>query len=103
MVFLYANTSAFGSNSDGAFDVIATLYCRENDKHQTPSNVISQDIAFPTTYFPSGLRRFMWTRVIMNLIVQPHIDVVRLTSGTWQDQRIGRGKRDVLKVARETF
>jgi hypothetical protein len=64
-------TSASGSNSDGAFDVIATLYCRKNDKHRTPSNVVSQDVAFPTTECSSILRRSMMPRVIMNSIVQP--------------------------------
>jgi hypothetical protein len=45
----------------------------------------------------------MTPRVIMNWIVQPHIDIVRLTSRLWQYRRSGRGKRDVLDVARETF
>jgi ribonuclease HI len=45
---VYSIHHTFGSNSDGAFDAIATLYCRENDKQQTPSNVISHDVAFPT-------------------------------------------------------
>jgi hypothetical protein len=42
-------TSKFGSNFDGAFDAIATLYCRENDKHRTPSNIVSHDVTFLTT------------------------------------------------------
>jgi hypothetical protein len=42
-------TTAFGSNSDGAFDAIATFYCRKTDKPRTPSNVVSQDVVFPTT------------------------------------------------------
>jgi hypothetical protein len=44
-----SNTTAFGSNSDGAFDAIATFYCRTTDKPQTPSNVVSHDVVFPTT------------------------------------------------------
>jgi hypothetical protein len=67
----------------------------------------------------------MTPRVIINWIVQPHIDVVRPTSRSWQYRRLdvardvsdvargtfqtwqeGRfkgGKRDVSKVARETL
>jgi hypothetical protein len=39
--YLDPHTSAFGSNSDGTFVVIATFYCQKNDKHRTPSNVVS--------------------------------------------------------------
>jgi hypothetical protein len=42
----------------------------------------------------------MTPRVIINWIVQPHIDVVRPTFQTWQDRRFKRGKRDVANVAR---
>jgi hypothetical protein len=38
-------TSTFGSNLM-AFDAIATLYFRENDKQWTPSNVVSHDVTF---------------------------------------------------------
>jgi hypothetical protein len=43
------STKTFGSNSDDAFDAIATFYCRKTDKPRTPSNVVSQDAIFPTT------------------------------------------------------
>jgi hypothetical protein len=96
-------TSAFGSNFDGAFDAIATFYCRKTDKPQTPSNFVSQDVVFPTTEFSSVLQRYMMPRVIINWIFQPHIDVVRPTSRdvsnmaiptfqTCQDRRFKRGK-----------
>jgi hypothetical protein len=45
----------------------------------------------------------MMPRVIINWIVQPHIDVVRPTSRSWQYRCSRRGKRDVSDVARETF
>jgi hypothetical protein len=56
----------------------------------------------------------MTPRVIINWIVQPHIDVVRPTSRdvsnvaiptcqTWQTRRFKRGKTDVSNVASETF
>jgi hypothetical protein len=115
-------TTAFGSNSDGAFDAIATFYCRKTDKPRTPSNVVSHDVVFPTTTFSSVLRRYMTPRVIINWIVQPHIDVVRPTFQTWQetfqnvasetlktwqDRRFKRGKTDVqtwqVNVASETL
>ena len=41
---LILHTTAFGSNSDGAFDAIATFYCWKTDKPRTPSNVV-----FPMT------------------------------------------------------
>jgi hypothetical protein len=103
-------TSTFGSNLDGAFDVIATLYCRENDKQQNPSNVVSHEVTFLTTQISSLLRRFMQTCVISDLIFQtPYIHhktdvskVVRPTSWMWQERRLRRGKSDVLDVARGT-
>jgi hypothetical protein len=53
----------------------------------------------------------MTPRVIINWIVQPHIDVVRPTFQTWQDltfqmwqvRRCKRGKTDVSNVASETL
>ena len=42
-------TTAFGSIFDGAFDAIATFYCRKTDKPRTPSNVVSHDVVFLTT------------------------------------------------------
>jgi len=63
-------TSTFGSNSNGVFDAIATLYCQENDKQQTPSNVISHNVTFLTPWLSSLLRRFMRTCVISDLTVQ---------------------------------
>jgi hypothetical protein len=64
------HTSTFGSNSDSAFDAIATFVCQDNGKQQTPSNVISHDITFPMTYISSLLRHFMKTRVISDLAIQ---------------------------------
>jgi hypothetical protein len=36
-----ACTTTFGSNLDGAFEAVATFYCRKIDKPWTPSNVFS--------------------------------------------------------------
>jgi hypothetical protein len=89
-------TTAFGSNSDGAFDAIATFYCRKTDKPRTPSNVVSHDVVFPTTTFSSILRRFKrGKRDVAN--------VARPTFQTWQERRCKRGKTDVSNVAIETF
>jgi hypothetical protein len=103
-------TSTFGSNFDDTFDVIATLYCLENDKQWTPSNVVSHDVAFPMTYIFSLLRCFIQTRVISDLTIQtPYIhrntdvlEVARATSWRWQERHVGGGKRDILEVERET-
>jgi hypothetical protein len=45
----------------------------------------------------------MTPRVIINWIVQPHIDIVRPTFQMWQDRHFKRGKTDVSNVARETL
>jgi hypothetical protein len=82
------NTTTFGSNSDGVFDAIATLYCRKNDKQRTPSNVVSHDVFFRRPRF----------RLYCDVS-----NVARETFQTWQDRRFKRGKRDVSNVARETF
>jgi hypothetical protein len=46
---VHIHTSAFGSNTDDMFVAIATLYCREIEKHRIPSNVVSRDVDFLTT------------------------------------------------------
>jgi hypothetical protein len=95
-IYIYIHTTAFGSNSDGTFDAIATFYCRKTDKPQTPSNVVSHDIVFPTTTFSSILRHFKrGKRDVAN--------VAREMLQTWQDQHFKRGKTDVSNVASETL
>jgi hypothetical protein len=41
--------------------------------------------------------------VIINWIVQPHIDVIRSTSRSWQYRCSRRGKRDISDMARAAF
>jgi hypothetical protein len=89
-------TTTFGSNSDGAFDAIATFYYRKTDKPRTPSNVVSHDVVFSTTTFSSRLRRFKCgKRDIANM--------ARPTFQTWQERHCKCGKTDVSNVAIETL
>jgi hypothetical protein len=96
-----------GSNSDGAFDAIATFYCRKTDKPQTPSNVVSHDVIFPTTTFSSILRRFKRGKRdvanVANMFQTWQEDQTfqtwqRETLQMWQDRRFKRGKRDTLQT-----
>jgi hypothetical protein len=91
-----APTTAFGSNSDGTFDAIATFYCQKTDKPQTPSNVVSHDVVFPMTMFSSLLRCFKRDK-------RDVANVARPTFQTWQERRCKRGKTDVSNVAIETL
>jgi hypothetical protein len=124
------HTSTFGSNSDGAFDAIATLYCQENDKQLTPSNVVSHDVSFSddiddrlycdvscghvSSRFDCPNPRFDVALATSKTSLLPpprhrsfHLqDVSLATSQTSLLEvarpRLGGGKRDILEVARET-
>jgi hypothetical protein len=73
------HNSTFGSNFDDMFIAIATLYCREIDKHRTPSNVISHDVSFSMTQISSLLRHFMRHVSSRTSLSKPTMDVATVT------------------------
>jgi hypothetical protein len=103
-------TSTFGSNSMARSMQLATLYCWENEKHWTPSNIVSHDVhLFRRHRFCHNTNVLEVTRPMSWTWQERHLrcgksdvlDVARAMSWRWKERRPGRGKRDVLEVARE--
>jgi hypothetical protein len=100
------------------FDTIATLYCRENDKQLTPSNVVSHDVSFPTFHMTFALATSKTSLLPPPrhscLLLLPRFppprrhschlhDIGLATSQTSLLPRLGCGKTDIWEVARATL